>query len=73
MTYYLSFQNLFVFLRMKFLRVKGGASEARPVSEAMTMLLQNIGEVLVESFIYFMENTIWVWRLLSKAFSANMD
>ena len=48
----------FVFLMMKSLRIKGGVREARHISEAMPRLLQKISEVLVESFIHFMENTI---------------
>ena len=65
MTNYLSFHEMFfivlcdsfVFFRMKSLRVKGVVRVASHISEAMTRFLQRINEVLVESFIHFMEYT----------------
>ena len=66
----------FLFLIMQSRQVKGGVREARYISEAVVMgsgylkkLVKSSWRVLFSSW----KNTFWVWRLFSKACSANID
>ena len=67
---------------MNSLRVKGGVREQGTIDSfkggkthlrGYDQVTSKISEGLIKSFIHFMENTIRVWRLLSKAFPANID